>query len=59
MHQPKQALESLTRADELASEIYDSTSAELIPAKAALGIAYLEAGDRTAHINTTESLSQH
>jgi len=46
MHQPKQALESLMRADQLASEIYDSTSAELIPVKATLGVAYLEMGNR-------------
>jgi eukaryotic-like serine/threonine-protein kinase len=47
MHHPERALESLMRADRLAGEIYDSTSAELIPAKAALGFAYLEMGNRS------------
>ncbi len=47
MRHPEQALEPLMRADRLAGEIYDSASAELIPAKAALGVAYLEMGNRS------------
>ena len=47
MHHPEQALEPLMRAERLAGEVYDSASAELIPAKAALGVAYLEMGNRS------------
>lgn len=47
MHHPEQALEALTRADRLVGEIYDSASVELIPAKAALGVAYPETGNRS------------
>lgn len=41
-----QALEPLRRAVELDKEMYDSDSAELIPARAALGLAYHETTNR-------------
>jgi serine/threonine protein kinase len=39
------ALDFLTRADRLARDIYDTTSAELIPARATLGLAFWQAGN--------------
>jgi hypothetical protein len=47
MRRPEQALEFLAKADRLAREIYEPTSAELIPARAALGLAWLEMRNRT------------
>ena len=47
MHRPDQALEPLMRAERLAGEVYDSASAELVPAKAALGVAYRKMGNRS------------
>jgi serine/threonine protein kinase len=50
MHRPDQALEPLKRAVQLGNEMYDSSSAELIPARATLGVAYLELGNRDESI---------
>jgi tetratricopeptide (TPR) repeat protein len=46
MHHPEQALDPLKRAVQLGSEMYDPFSAELIPARATLGVSYLVIGDR-------------
>jgi eukaryotic-like serine/threonine-protein kinase len=46
MHRSQEALFFLTRADQLTREVYDATSAELIPARATLGLAYWESGNQ-------------
>lgn len=56
MHAAGQALEPLQRAVKLDAEMYDDTSAELIPARAALAAAYFEAGNRAESIKLLAEL---
>jgi hypothetical protein len=46
LHQAEKALPPLQRAVNLTSEMYDTKSVRLLPAKAALGIAHLQLGNR-------------